>query len=566
MISQSTTVLRNGQPQIELTVPYAVPPIPLGKSGSPFTNSLAPSQATTGGSIVGDTFHYYYFVAIDSDGKQGKPSTAIEVYVPVGTSTNTITLAGPTPFDVDAINYEIYRSDGDPYGPFKIVSSTAVPSPGTDFTFTDTGISLTTTLMPDGMFTGVALYWRVQGESGWKFAAKTIDRTQTSLKFAVPYNVQGKVLEIQLRSLGPGGAEMNEDLAALSTYTVTGVLGAGINVGGVSREWQLYEGSGGVGIIRDVTAAADRVRVNSSGKVGIDGAPTTDWISVQGNAVLDSARVVKATIDPTLANVLTKGSIPPSTFTAFSYTATTTSITWSWTGLTIYRADGTTTAVTNGSQAITGLSSNTQYFFYPYYDEALAAIGWVSASGSGSPTYAYGTRTETQAQGQNLQARVPLANGPLVAFTTASGTGGGSGGGSGICLRVGMLVETEKRGIQPIENVELDERLATRSGFTTVKAIKIMPADEFVRIVLEDGNAIQVTPTHELELISGDHMAAAFLVLSDCIVTRKGAAQIRSLEMIREASRKVVITCSPDHQFFAGEKAPEILAHNFFPC
>src|SRR5882672_925171 len=53
------------------------------------------------------------------------------------------------------------------------------------------------------------------------------------------------------------------------------------------------------------------------------------------------------------------GSTPFSTTSSFSYTSTTTSITWYWDGtngstmLTIYRADGTTNGPISGSQAIT---------------------------------------------------------------------------------------------------------------------------------------------------------------------------------------------------------------------
>ena len=98
-------------------------------------------------------------------------------------------------------------------------------------------------------------------------------------------------------------------------------------------------------------------------------------------------------------------------------------------------------------------------------------------------------------------------------------------------------------------------------------ALKMVEVDEFVRVVLETGDAIQVTPTHELELADGNHMPASLLLLGDCVITRKGAAQIRSLEMIKELSQKAVISCEPDHQFFAGEKSPQILAHNIlYPC
>src|SRR5580693_10699584 len=68
-------------------------------------------------------------------------------------------------------------------------------------------------------------------------------------------------------------------------------------------------------------------------------------------------------IDPSKSGVLMKGSVPPTWSGAFTYVSTTTSLTWSWTGLTISRADGTTTAVANGSLAISGLTAATTYYF-----------------------------------------------------------------------------------------------------------------------------------------------------------------------------------------------------------
>src|SRR5271169_7094396 len=49
-------------------------------------------------------------------------------------------------------------------------------------------------------------------------------------------------------------------------------------------------------------------------------------------------------IDPTKPGVLMRGSLPPSWSGAFTYVSTTSSLTWSWRGLPIFRADGTTTA------------------------------------------------------------------------------------------------------------------------------------------------------------------------------------------------------------------------------
>ena len=129
--------------------------------------------------------------------------------------------------------------------------------------------------------------------------------------------------------------------------------------------------------------------------------------------------------------------------------------------LTISRADGSTTAIPDGSLAISGLTAATTYYFYPYYDEAALAIGWVAggASSAGSPANAFTAKTNSSAQQQSLQSRIPLSQGAVVAATTSSGTGGGSGGGSGSCLRAGTVVLTKERGTVAIESCKMGEHL-----------------------------------------------------------------------------------------------------------
>jgi hypothetical protein len=97
-----------------------------------------------------------------------------------------------------------------------------------------------------------------------------------------------------------------------------------------------------------------------------------------------------------------KGSVPPTWSGAFTYVSTTATITWSWTSLTISRADGSTTAIPDGSLAIAGLTAATTYYFYPYYDDAALAIGWVAggASSAGAPASAFSAKTNVAAQQQ----------------------------------------------------------------------------------------------------------------------------------------------------------------------
>jgi hypothetical protein len=105
-------------------------------------------------------------------------------------------------------------------------------------------------------------------------------------------------------------------------------------------------------------------------------------------------------IDPTKTGVLMKGSVAPTWSGGFTYVSTSSSITWSWSSLTIARADGTTTVVANGSLAVSALAPGTAYNFYPYWDETAGAIGWVGgiALSTGTPANGFSAKTNAAAQ------------------------------------------------------------------------------------------------------------------------------------------------------------------------
>ncbi|MGB0036008.1 MAG: hypothetical protein WBP79_11095 [Candidatus Acidiferrales bacterium] len=272
-------------------------------------------------------------------------------------------------------------------------------------------------------------------------------------------------------------------------------------------------------------------------------------------------------IDPTKSGVLMRGSVPPTWSGAFTYVSTTATLTWSWSGLTIYRADGTTTAVPNGSLAVTGLAAATTYYFYPYLDESATAIAWV-AGGAGSPANAQSAKTNSAAQQQSLQGRVPLSQGAMTAATTSSGTGGGSGGGSGSCLRAGTFVLTKERGTVTIESCKPGEHLrcpAAPSGeaWTRIQRLEVRDAGTFIRLHFSNAESLDVTPHHIFTLADGSPMRAERLCLSDVLVGRFGRITLKKIEAILETSEKVAVSCEPTHEFFAGRFAATVLTHNY---
>ncbi|MGA2510118.1 MAG: hypothetical protein ABSG27_07790 [Candidatus Acidiferrales bacterium] len=280
-----------------------------------------------------------------------------------------------------------------------------------------------------------------------------------------------------------------------------------------------------------------------------------------------SGALTAGQIDPTKSGVLMKGSVPPTWSGAFTYASTTSSLTWSWSGLTIYRADGTTTAIPNGSVAISGLAAATTYYFYPYWDDAASALAWV-AGGSGTPANAQSAKTNLAAQQQALQGRVPLSQGAIVAATTSSGTGGGSGGGSGSCLRAGSVVLTKERGTVEIETCQVGEHLrcptaAGGEGWTRIVRIEVRDADTFIRLHFSNAESLDVTPHHIFTLADGSPMRAERLCLCDILVGRFGRVTLAKIELVVEKSQKVTVSCAPAHEFFAGRHAASVLTHNY---
>ncbi|HEU5231961.1 MAG TPA: phage tail protein [Terriglobales bacterium] len=117
----------------------------------------------------------------------------------------------------------------------------------------------------------------------------------------------------------------------------------------------------------------------------------------------------------------------------FSAVATPTGITFYWNGtngsgsLLLYRDDGTPSYAEFGLLAVTGLSANTTYYFYPYVDQSLIvnslgldAVQFVGG-GVGSPAIALTSRSQAAAVAQGGLNRIPLSDGAIAVTTPNSG-------------------------------------------------------------------------------------------------------------------------------------------------
>lgn len=366
-------------------------------------------------------------------------------------------------------------------------------------------------------------------------------------------------------------AASNPAFNSPTVYSLGPALTANLALGNVSRYWRVRAKfiESGYSLYTYFGTQANPTSV-SGGQVNLAaGADTSGSVNLDSQ-VQDGATFGRVTqsalssgsIDPTKSGVLTKGSIPPTWNGSFTYASTTSSITWSWSGLSIFRADGTTTSVANGSLSVTGLASATTYFFYPYWDDVGHAIAWV-AGGSGSPANALNAKTNAAAQQQSLQGNIPLSQGAMLAATTAAGTGGGSGGGSGSCLRSGAVVLSRDRGTVPIESCRVGEKILGRDGWTRIIRHEVIPADTFIRLYFSNQEILDVTPHHIFTLADGSPMRAERLCLSDLMVGRFSKLTLRRIETIVEEGSKVSVGCEPCHEFYAGRHAATVLTHNW---
>lgn len=104
------------------------------------------------------------------------------------------------------------------------------------------------------------------------------------------------------------------------------------------------------------------------------------WVSAVDTQQLESP-LTAAQSGPIAGSV---GSIPPTnsgTLTGgFTWSTTSSAITFVWPTAPIYRADGTIFGtLVAGTQAVTGLQANQSYFAYPYWNEATQALAWVGS-------------------------------------------------------------------------------------------------------------------------------------------------------------------------------------------
>ena len=232
-----------------------------------------------------------------------------------------------------------------------------------------------------------------------------------------------------------------------------------------------------------------------------------------------------------------KGSVPPTWSGAFTYASTTSSLTWSWSGLTIYRADGTTTAVPErlaGRHRAFCLAL--PIIFILTGTTLPAALAWV-AGGTGAPATRKPPRPMLAAQQQRSKDAFRCRREPWSRPPLRQGTGGGSGGGSGSCLRAGTVVlegarHRRDRNLSVGEHLRCPVARPRGESWTRIVRLEVRDADAFIRLHFSNAESLDVTPHHIFTLADGSPMRAERLCLSDLLVGRFGRVTLKRIEAV----------------------------------
>lgn len=256
------------------------------------------------------------------------------------------------------------------------------------------------------------------------------------------------------------------------------------------------------------------------------------------------------------SGILKRGGVSVSGNTSgFAYVSDETSITWYWDGthsshpIVIHRADGSNfTVPTSGSGlTVSGLASNTPYYFLPYWIVNNSCnISWVMGT-TGSPPIAFAAGdttdpilTQQYIIQQTLQGNEPLTSGFMSASTTSGGAGGGAGGGGGQpgnCVMSGTEIVT--LGDEPY-------------------SLDVEGENRWVHLRLADKRDLFCTYDHPLYHTVKGRVTADSLTVGDIVITDVGEQELVTAEWTYRKCSKWKVCMKKGHLFYANG----FLSHN----
>jgi hypothetical protein len=357
-----------------------------------------------------------------------------------------------------------------------------------------------------------------------------------------------------------GVTRLTDALAVTSVGTAAGIAGQGAFATASSAAYgsSFLTGFGAL-------APLNQVAIGPAGRIYRDDGVTrlTDALAVTsvGTAAGIAGQGSLATlnsVNPATNQVLSFGSTPPMVpDNSFAYTSTTNSITITWPAFTIYRPDGTTIAISAGSQVITGLSANTWriYAFAIDTGATTANIGF-STGGSGSPTIAHALATFVPAAAQ-MYLRGNIALGSFNAVVPSSGGGGGGGGGSA-CLHPDMVISN---GLVA-DDAAVGSLIETPTGLKPIVRLERRLCSEWYRVETEAG-FVTVTADHRFIKAEGGECRARDLKLGMLLVTSGDHAEVTGLLLRSDTRYLVQIELDDPHLYYLGPA--NLLCHNIKP-
>lgn len=346
------------------------------------------------------------------------------------------------------------------------------------------------------------------------------------------------------------------------TVVATGFL---VPVSGVNTTPGVYYG------ILDMTLATTLdgyMALAWTGPVGVSGnSSTLQGVQVElqnGNNMFPSPYTVPTHAQESMGGQIslitgsTPSMIPNMTF---SYTATTSSITWSWGSFSLLRPDGSSTTVASGSQPVTGLSHPTTFWAYPYYDEVIQAVEW-AGGGTGSPLIFRGSANATSANAQVQLGRCPLSSSGMQASTPSSGTGGGAGGGLG-CLWDEQLVYCLRNSVAQnvrADEIRLTDKLWTPDGWAEIYTINTEDEIEWWGITFDNGMEIVGTNTEVFYHPDMSFTYARDLRPDNIILSERIFLAVTQVRKFRKSCKKIQLGIAGSHLFYVLKDGP--LIHN----
>ncbi len=154
-IVEGTEAAADGSVHVTLSVGFTPPAKPQrGGVGIPLL-SLAPSVATTGGTLGGGQTLYYAISAKGAGGAESALSFVVRAAVPAGGNTNAVTLQSLS-FAPGTPAFDVYRGRN-PIQLLKIAENAAAAGQ-----FTDTGLAAMLSGPPDENFHEARFYWRLE--------------------------------------------------------------------------------------------------------------------------------------------------------------------------------------------------------------------------------------------------------------------------------------------------------------------------------------------------------------------------------------------------------------------